>query len=133
MIMQVDYKRILQTARSLIADEANWATGTNAKDVFGNAVLNPFGEHAVSFCLQGCLLRASWEESGSTPPLPMHEAHDPVGSMSVPSEIRRVIGDLLFPLGFSGFASFNDDPTTTHSDVLSVLDAAIERFDDANG
>lgn len=95
--------KVLVAARELLSDEKRWTKGNLAHDVDGDDV-RPRSKHAVCWCVMGAVQKFSlgtWHQGGA-----LNRIHGVVGG-SIPE--------------------FNDAPTTTHADVLRVLDAAIEK------
>ena len=81
----------------LLAKKENWTKGDSARDQNGEPVAI-LSEDAVSFCIYGACVRCN-----------------------VDREKLRII---IKAHGFRSMEKFNDDPNTTHDDVLSVLQEA---------
>lgn len=94
---------ILVAARELLSDEKRWTKEYYARDAAGEGV-NPSSKRAVCWCLVGAMRKS-----------PIGKLHQEVGL------------DLIHSVVDGHIAGFNDDPNTTHADVLRVLDAAIEK------
>lgn len=95
--------KVLVSARELLSDEKRWTRHRYARDAAGdNAMLS--GKKAVCWCLTGAVLNS-----------PLRSSHQDIAL----DLIHGVVGGSIF--------GFNDDPTTTHADILRVLDAAIEK------
>lgn len=100
--------KVLVSARELLSDEKRWTKGNMARDAAG-ADVNPRGKKAVCWCVVGAVMKS---------PLGRLYQGDAI------DRIYRVVGGSI--------GGFNDAPTTTHADVLRVLDAAIERAKDSS-
>lgn len=92
---------ILVAARELLSDKKHWTRGDLAHDVDGAAV-DPRSKNAVCWCVIGAVQKFSLGYQCDA----LNRIHNAVGE--------------------SG-SEFNDYHTTTHADVLRVLDAAIEK------
>lgn len=92
---------ILVAARALLSDEKRWTRGDLAHDIDGAAV-DPRSKNAVCWCVIGAVQKFSLGHQCDA----LNRIHNVVGG--------------------SG-SEFNDYLTTTHADVLRVLDAAIEK------
>lgn len=95
--------KVLVSVRELLSDEKRWTRRWYARDAAGVGV-GSRDKHAVCWCLVGAMRKS-----------PIGKLHQEVGL------------DLLRSVVYGPIAGFNDDPKTTHADVLRVLDAAIER------
>ena len=95
---------ILRKARALIEKPENWAKGDLAYDGAGDPV-EPEHNEACAWCAVGAICRVENElrvfATGAT------------ASLSLNLNPPRIV------------ASFNDDPNTTHIDVLDAFDRAI--------
>jgi hypothetical protein len=98
--------QVLQEARYLVADPAHWTRLMPARDAKGLFVL-PTDPGAVCFCIVGAIMRAA----GSDRSPAFQEAHG-------------ALRDAIAPIQGIGFG-FNDNPKTTHADVLRAIDRAI--------
>ena len=108
-------KDILVKARSLIGNEECWVKGSLAEDHFGEEMY-PTNSYACRWCLEGAIIKAT--------ALDGYEVKD-----HIPSPIEIAV-DVLHRDGFTGYLDdFNDDESTTHKDVLDLLDKAIEAAD----
>jgi hypothetical protein len=96
----------LTAARALISHPAHWikkSSGTKANGKPDNSA--GFSE-AVCFCALGAVWRA--------------------GDDCRSSCAETILGEIVrATTPFSNIVSLNDDPSTTHADVLRVFDAAI--------
>lgn len=97
---------ILAATRELLSDEKRWTKNYVARDEIGRAV-DHFAPEAVSWCLLGACYKANEGRSD-----------DPEAWAA-----RNFLTDVAS----GSFVEFNDYHTTTHADVLRVLDRAIER------
>lgn len=100
---------ILTEARSIIADPAQWATGTFARDVKGEAV-DPITSDAVCFCALGALYKSSGRY------------FDIYKSKIAPN---RLLVSSAFHLYGKSLPFVND--RLGHSAVMAVYDYAIEK------
>lgn len=91
---------ILVKARELIADPAHWTKGEFGRDAHGNGIV-PWleGRKPVCYCSLGAILTVG--DSGD--------------------EAARVLEKHMR----DSITRFNDDPKTTHADVLAAFDRAI--------
>lgn len=94
---------ILVAARELLGDESRWTRDNLAHDVYG-VEIDPRSKNAVCWCVMGAVQKFSPGAGYQGAAL---------------SRVHSVVGESI--------DEFNDNPTTTHADVLRVLDAAIER------
>jgi hypothetical protein len=96
--------QILTAARELLSDEARWT-----KKVFARSrsrrVLDAASSDAVCWCSLGAICRIS--------------LGDDVLRLGAEEILRSTV---KMPIG-----QFNDDPATTHADVLDAFDRAIEK------
>lgn len=108
---------ILIRARELIADPAHWHQGEYTGD---GAITDP---ETKCFCIIGAVDRAVLERIG----LEKYADHDgdyaiddaeghPDGSTAI-RRLQQFVPGLV--------SDFNDDPKTTHADVIGLLDKAI--------
>ena len=88
--------------KELLANERHWTQGTFARDAKGQEIGALFPE-AACWCLRGALMRCYGEVG------PAH--------WQAENRIKEVLGN-------NGIVRFNDDESTTHADVLRVLEAA---------
>lgn len=100
----LDYLVILHRLRTFLHDPSVWIKHEFALDSEGYAV-DPRSPEACSWCLSGAILCVTYETE-----LPCEPS-------SLSTEIHRLFD--------SDIATFNDDPTTTHSDILSLIDRTI--------
>ena len=95
----MDTLTALQKMRELLADPKAWTKGAAARNDRGHKV-DWNDPTAVCWCLAGAERRSA-------------------GPTSLPwSVLRLIAGDYTIP-------DFNDDPSTTHADILAALDRAI--------
>ena len=87
------------TPSELLADPKNWTQFAFARDANGDVVHTRMPS-AVSFCLSGALKKCC-----------------------VPNR-ETVLDRIIKARGFWSVSDFNDDPSTKHADVLSVLKEA---------
>lgn len=92
------------TVRELLSDPNRWTKCAHARDADGKAVLWTSDE-AVCFCLAGAIDRCFRD--------------DPHGKQLAWDKVYAVV--VKRGLGVTGF---NDSITTTHKDILAVLDEA---------
>lgn len=96
---------VLRRAKALIDTPAKWTKGALARDAAGTRLpwsARPPYDGAVCFCAEGALAKAAGESLPHRPWMAMQEA---VGT------------DSLF--------EWNDEPTTTHAEVMAAFDRAI--------
>lgn len=101
---------ILSATRNLLSDPKAWIKGAyaNRDDAWITGAPAWANPNAHCWCLSGAAQRSGAKL------LPKQDEPDAFGF------IERAIGEgALIP-------EFNDDPSTTHADVLAVLDRAIE-------
>lgn len=101
---------ILKAARELLSDPAKWTKGAGARDADGNPVGDRY-RGAICWCLDGALRRHRFK-------------FDPSGEDY--TRALRALGKIARSRSnHTGIVAFNDNPKTTHADVLSLLDEAI--------
>lgn len=102
----------LYTVRGMLSDPKRWTKGASARNKYRHRV-SPTSPSAVKWCLEGAVNRSS------------------AGAPSVASRrafwVRRYLIEAT-PVRpwLCGIAWFNDDPETTHADVLALIDRAID-------
>lgn len=114
---------LFELAKSIIADPAKWHKGTYCTDEdwyhdvhYGRRIkLNAVDDipAAVCFCGIGALSVAA----------------DIIGQGNIPYRAFVATAGVLKPGDYptiSAFAEFNDNPETTHADVMAAFDKAIE-------
>lgn len=101
----------LLQVRALLAEPERWCKCSPACDAIGGGV-NPVDPTACRWCLDGAIQFVV----GDDPEL-----------LAKVRTIIHPVARRLYPYrrGFSHMG-VNDDPATTHADILAVLDAAIE-------
>lgn len=96
-------KEYIQKVRDLLQDPNKWIQGDDAIDIKGGGV-DPTDPNACKWCLMGAFLH-----------------------FKAPQQVRDYIHDLCFELKGTGYGrGFND--TSTHEQVISLLDKALERY-----
>jgi hypothetical protein len=101
---------ILTAARELLSDEARWTRTYMATNANGTPVA-PRKRSAARWCCLGAITKYSSKRR-------LFEA-DYTPILIAENVLRGVIG---YPI-----TQFNDDPATTHADVLKAFDRAIEK------
>jgi hypothetical protein len=95
---------ILIRARKLIEAPERWTKGAMARNSVG-ARVSAYAPDAICFCAQGALKKASdWDDHLSQAALRLNRA-------------------ITIPVGY---ITYNDEPETTHADILALFDRAIE-------
>ena len=121
----------LKAAKALISDQNNWIKQFYEQDETGKVAMhNPLP--ACKFCTVGAYNRASLTHFGSRMNdyswmvKPEHRLdHDNLMTESA-THLRKALSELPNPARkYSGVADYNDDPTTTHEDILNLYDNAI--------
>lgn len=102
--------KLLQNARALITSERNWCKETFQKH---ERFWRP-----RQYCLIGALEQATMTEAEANFPTPMPVFH-------AGTDARGRLTWLAYRTGRGGAIGFNDNPLTTHRDVLWLLDVAI--------
>ncbi len=98
---------VLVQARKLIERPERWTKGNFAKDAHQYAVY-PESHRAACWCAHGATIKAS--------------AEDWAKHASAIAALRNAL-----TAGWArNIVSFNDDPSTTHADILALFDRAIE-------
>jgi hypothetical protein len=110
---------VLRAARETLADPARWERGGYAFDG-ERRWCGVHDERACRFCLVGAMMRAAgpggWEVVERAALLLMNRASK---------------DGMPYRLGTAMAIQFNDQQLTKHADVLSALDAAIDRAGEA--
>lgn len=103
---------ILRGARELLAKPERWTKGACARNADGYSTIAT-GNDGCSFCVVGALMQVGGDSFLSSPAaiIALELMHKLSGSLSA--------GD------------FNDDPNTTHADILDLLDRGIAQLDAA--
>lgn len=115
-ISETEWVNILGAAKSRLED--GWCKGSLARDHIGRKV-SPDNDSASCFCLLGAIARELHERSLC--PSNWRDMVDPILAPHIPS-----VGEGLLTHDLCLAAAFNDAPHTQLSDVLAVLDKAIE-------
>ena len=100
--------QILKAARELISEPERWTKDAEARSPIGRSV-----RHESPNACRWCVLAAIWRAGGPPPPSGYGTG---------------AIGALLDAGGFGDSISlldYNDDPNTTHADILALYDRAI--------
>ena len=103
---------VLTKARELISDPAKWTQGASAKNRDGK-VVGLMSDDAECFCLIGAIDRIT---------LDGEDADNDTAWAG--AEAYRLTRDAI---GGGAISEWNDEPKRTHADVISALDAAIEK------
>lgn len=103
----------LRAARALIADPARWCRGTEARDAQGFAVPG-VSSVATCWCAIGAVRSAAGGYQWADAAYCLARALHPDAPNGFAAE--HGIGEV---------ESHNDDPETTHADVLAMFDTAI--------
>jgi hypothetical protein len=98
---------VLIAARNRIAEPERWTKGAYARDADGRRLSSSNHPSATCWCLLGAL-----------------EAIDSYARERL--DAAYIIEDILDDISSASIALWNDDPRRTHSEVLSLLDDAIE-------
>ncbi len=99
-------KETLQAAKELISTPEKWTKGQFAKNTNGGGVI-AFSPDATCWSSLGSLKRANvvlWESAA-------------------------VYLTQCLPAGFSDVELYNDDPNTTHADIMALFDHAIAKLE----
>lgn len=102
---------ILTRMKEILQDEKSWMKGNYAETASGRECLGGDPD-AVRFCLLGCehhVLRQL--EYGSSYDL-----------IDASRQVEDRLDRLARARGHGGVISFNDDPSTTHKDVMGLLE-----------
>lgn len=116
-MMREHNQRAIQTiidARELISDPKKWTKGTDARNEKGDSVPSN-AKDAVCFCMNGALARVR------------PRLQDIGDIVKARNEINLTLIGPEKDLS-KNFTDFNDNPGTTHADVLHVMDRTIERL-----
>lgn len=98
--------KILQAARKKIEDPANWTKHAPARDSDG-CLVDPKNSHATCWCTVGAFYSV-------TP--------DYDDFLKTVKFVNTILPDV-----YEKISDFNDHPETTHDQVLSLFDRAIEK------
>jgi hypothetical protein len=101
-------RRVIETARALIATPQTWTQGEFARDASGNPVSWRSPE-AARFCLWGALNRAAYDMTG-----------DRRQSITLADHAARALRN-----GVTSLSGTNDKGT--HADVLAVFDTYLKQ------
>lgn len=106
-----DISETLRSMRKLLATPESWNQKSSARDSEGKPVAPELPE-AVCWCLSGALARVTYHE-------PIRDKYG--------CRLYREVHDFFDQKLNMNMIIFNDDPITTHDDILSLLDYAIEK------
>jgi hypothetical protein len=101
---------VLRAARALIAEPERWTRGVFARDAKGQSI-PLFDKRAERFCVLGACRNIA----------------DPLPEYILGDEAELALDEVCAELHGKTIPAFNDDPQTTHADVLALYDAAIAR------
>ena len=117
--MDIEMK-ILKKAREIITPEDCWTKGTTARNKQGHPVEAEMDE-AVIFCAEGAIQRAAYLQDYPLPP----NDHE-MGAGEIEAEVICILsGEIDQPMSLN---VWNDNPLTTHKDVLELFDRAITNY-----
>lgn len=91
--------------KTLLAEPSSWTKGKPARNAEGNRIA-PTSDNAVCWCLLGAIYRITYYD---------HNLFTVICGI-----MNRLVNSL-------GLSTYNDDPTTTHADILKLIDTAIEQ------
>lgn len=97
---------VLTEARALLADPKAWTQGQFARGRWGGGV-DVLAPGAQCFCAVGATMRVD-------------------ARRSYRSDVSEAL-EAVTPPGFGDMARYNDDPITTHADILAIFDRAIAK------
>lgn len=122
----VDDLEIIKEARSIIENEKNWTKNLMARTKDGNLVQS-YSEEAVCWCMAGALHRA----------FNKFQLYGEYKGTTIVEEFNNIIKNQNTnsngtPIHLN-VSAFNDDPDTTHEDVLRVFDRVIEKYERRDG
>lgn len=106
---------VLKATRELIALPERWTQRALARDEY-KAPVGIFSSRAVCFCLEGALIRSEGDND---------DADAFYGAENAIKGAKKAIYKVI---GSGSISLFNDAPGRTHSEVLAVLDEAIEEW-----
>ena len=104
---------LLRKARAKIEQPECWTKGANARDKQGRRIDSEKSPKAACWCANGAIFWAAPDK---------REAHQLLRIL----QLHASVTTLLY------VHSFNDDPTTTHADILALFDRAIAAQEAAN-
>ena len=110
--LMIQVTKVLKKARSLISKEESWVKNYTAKDEFGHAI-PPINDSAVCWCASGAIDRAAYLSDEAN--------HSIIYANCL--RFMKIHGSW----GYYTLSIYNDDPVTTHGDILSLFDKAIEK------
>ncbi len=91
--------------KTLLAEPPSWTKGKSARNAEGNRT-EPTRDDAVCWCLLGAIYRIT----------------------NYDCNLFIVINNIMRGLvNNTAITAYNDNPTTTHADILKLIDAAIEQ------
>jgi hypothetical protein len=110
---------LLRKARALIEDPDRWGKGWYCIDAEGRRLHDDEDPPGCKRCMAGALRYAA----GIRMELDYPPGNNTAALAAATRAARRVIKTLS---PYESISDFNDDETTTHADVLKVVDLAIE-------
>ena len=121
-------KRILETlekARKLISNPETWTKKTEARTINDRAIKYT-DSYAYKFCIRGAIVRAYYEINTNRKETRNIEKHIR-NKIDVNKFTKRKPSELEYEY-FEDYVHFNDDPKTTHKQILKLLDYSIKLF-----
>ena len=122
--MDIEMK-ILKEAREIITPEDRWTKGVLARDKQGDAI-SPDSIEAVCFCAMGAIDKAAYMQE-----YPLSSDVPDIGAGEIAAEVICLLGEEVnrrYRGGTISVNAWNDDPSTTHKDVLKMFDRAITNY-----
>ena len=110
MFTQKDVTKILESAKSILESESVWIQGKGAVNPIMEEVEST-DESACKWCLSGAIRKA------------MHHSKCDVIRIRV---VEFPVVHILEGQGYTHLIHFNDDPNTTHKDVMAILNKSID-------
>ena len=110
-------KEFLEDARDIIEEPSAWVQGYRALDKYGNTT-DAAGADAIQFCAEGAMVRACRSLSIGASVDVWRISKSPIYRKCIAALDSVVDCDITI---------FNDDPATTHEDILRVFDRAIAK------
>jgi hypothetical protein len=110
-------ERPIDAVYNLLLDESRWTKGANARDLYGRAV-GSTTDDAQCFCLLGAIRHTTQSVNNR------YILRDDLKRL-IASAIHKVNGYHIMDLSTTDeITQFNDNRSTTHQDVMRVLEVA---------
>ena len=125
--LDVQAINILKATREIVSDPANWTQGALSRDSNG-ARTNILDPRTTCYCTLGALTKAMTDRVMAVKKLVPEDCYPELADQydvhfnEITAFLDKLAGDDI--------VNFNDDPDTTHADVINLLDLAVDTVEE---